>query len=243
MIRFILEVLFVIIFLILSIPVIFVEWLISLKWPKASAKSSQAIVSAAFRIVFFISGSKITIKGEENIPTDRPVLFVPNHRSIFDIVIGYSFARKQVGFVAKKEIRKVPVFSSWMALMNCQFLDRKDLRAGLKVINKCAELIKDGTSITIFPEGTRNRTDEPLQAFRDGSFKIAEKANCTVIPVCMNHTDDIFEKHLPKIKPTHVTVEYCAPIEMSELTREAKKQVSSSVHEVIINTYLANKEA
>lgn len=243
MIRFILEVLFVIVFLILSIPVIFVEWLISFKWPKASANSSQAIVSAAFRIVFFISGSKLTIKGEENIPSDRPVLFVPNHRSIFDIVIGYGYARKQVGFVAKKEIRKVPVFSTWMALMNCQFLDRKDLRAGLKVINKCAELIKNGTSIFIFPEGTRNKTEEPLQDFRDGSFKIAEKANCTIIPVCLNHTDDIFEKHLPKIKPTHVTIEYCKPIELEGLSREEKKQISSQVHEVIVNTYLQNQEA
>lgn len=243
MIRFILEVLFVIIFLILSIPVIFVEWLISLKWPKASAKSSQAIVSAAFKVVFFISGSKVTIKGEENIPTDKPVLFVPNHRSIFDIVIGYAFARKQVGFVAKKEIRKVPVFSTWMSLMNCQFLDRKDLRAGLKVINKCAELIKDGTSITIFPEGTRNKTDEPLQAFRDGSFKIAEKANCIIIPVCMNHTDEIFEKHLPKIKPTHVCVEYCAPIDMALLSKDDKKHVSSLAHEAIVNAYTRNQEA
>jgi len=243
MIRFILEVLFVLIFLILSIPFIIILWLLGFIWPHFRANVSQIIVGNAFKIVWWISGSKLTIKGEENIPADRPVLFVPNHRSIFDIVIGYSRIKKQIGFVSKKEMRKVPIFSSWMALMNCQFLDRKDVRKGLKVILKCVDLIKDGVSIVIFPEGTRNKGDEPLQTFHDGSFKIAEKTGCVIVPMVLNNTDAVFEKQFPKIKPRNVMVEYLPPIDVSTLSREEKKQISSTVFNMIKETYIKNDEA
>lgn len=243
MIRFILEVLFVIIFLIISIPFIIILWLLGFIWPHFRAKTSQVIVGNAFKIVRFISGMKLTVKGLENIPKDGGVLFVPNHRSIFDIVLGYSVIKKQIGFVSKKEMRKVPVFSSWMALMNCQFLDRSDVRAGLKVILKCVDLVKEGVSIVIFPEGTRNKGDEALQEFHDGSFKIAEKTGCMLVPVVFCNTDGVFEKQFPRIKRTKVILEFLPPIDTSALSREEKKKLSSTVHDMIEQTYLANYEA
>lgn len=243
MIRFICEVLFVIIFLILSIPFIIVLWLLGFIWPHFRAKVSQVIVGNAFKIVKCISGMKLTVKGLENIPKDQAVLFVPNHRSIFDIVLGYSIIKNQIGFVSKKEMRKVPIFSSWMALMNCQFLNRKDVREGLKVILKCVDLIKDGVSIVIFPEGTRNKGDEPLQEFHDGSFKIAEKTGCMVVPVVFCNTDGVFEKQFPRIKRVKVIVEFLPAIDAGALSREEKKKISSTVHDMIEETYLKNCEA
>lgn len=243
MIRFILEVTFVILFLIISIPFIIVLWLLGFIWPHFRARVSQVIVGTAFKIVILISGMKLTVKGEENIPSDRPVLFIPNHRSIFDIVIGYSQIKKQIGFVSKKEMRKVPIFSSWMALMNCQFLDRKDIRAGLKVILKCVDLINDGVSIVIFPEGTRNKGDEPLIKFHDGSFKIAEKSGCTIVPMVLNNTDAVFENQFPRIIPRKVTLEFLPPIDVGALSKEEKKQISSTVYNMISETYVKNREA
>lgn len=243
MIRFILEVLFVIIFLILSIPFIIILWLLGFIWPHFRAKVSQVIVGNAFKCVRVISGMKLTVKGLENIPEDRAVLFVPNHRSIFDIVLGYSIIKKQIGFVSKKEMRKTPIFSSWMALMNCQFLDRKDVREGLKVILKCVELIKDNVSIVIFPEGTRNKGDEAVQEFHDGSFKIAEKTGCMVVPVVFCNTDGVFEKQFPRVKPAKVIVEFLPAIDAGALSREDKKKLSSTVHDMIEEAYLKNYEA
>jgi len=242
MIRFLLDAIWVVVFLILSLPLLLIEVIIGLFNKKLKARSSQVIIAFAFRVVSLIAGTRIIVKGQENIPKDEAVLYVPNHRGIFDIVITYPLYINQTAFVAKQETKKFPVFSIWMAFMNCQFLDRKDLRKGLKVILKCADLIKEGVSVVIFPEGTRNKTEEPLQEFHDGSFKIAEKSECKIIPVAINNTDQIFEAQLPKVRKHTVIVEYCKPIETKGLQREEKKQLSEKVKAEILEAYLRNKE-
>lgn len=241
MIRFFLAILAAVIFLILSIPIMFVEWLIGFKWPHARATSSQWIVCKAFSLLVFISGTKVTVIGEENVPKDRAVLYTPNHRSIFDVILTYIRCPRRTGYVAKKETKKVPLFSTWMKLMNCQFLDRSDLRAGLQMINNCVSLIKDGCSICIFPEGTRNKTyEQDVMEFHEGSFKIAEKTGCTVIPVTICNTENIFETHIPKIKRAHVIIEYGTPIETKDMPREEVRKLGARVHETVEETYRKN---
>lgn len=242
MIRILLAAIWVIAFLIISIPIQLIELLVGLFSKRARAVSSQAIVNFAFRGVLFFAGTKVIVKGRDLVPKDEAVLFVPNHRSIFDVVITYPLSGGPTAFVAKKEIEKVPLLSYWMKLMDCQFLDRSDLRKGLKVILKCADLVKAGTNVTIFPEGTRNKTDEDLQPFRDGALKIAEKSNCPIVPIAINNTEQIFEDHLPFLKRTTVTVEYCKPIYTKELSKEEKKELSSIVRTEILEAYRANKE-
>lgn len=242
MIRFLIAGAWTVLFLILSLPVILIEWLLGFMFPKAKATSSQAIVCFAFRVLLWIAGTKVTVIGEENVPKDRPVLYVPNHRSIFDIILTYPRTPLQTAYVAKKETKRVPIFSIWMAFMNCQFLDRSNLREGLKVINKCADFMKDGISVCIFPEGTRNKSEEPLLPFHDGSFKIAEKAKCPIVPVTLNNTVNIFEAHLPKIYKTHVIIEYGTPIETEGLSREELKKLPETVHEILSTNYVKNMQ-
>ena len=85
--RTVLVVLFVFFFLVLTIPVMFVEWIIGKFNPDVKDRSSIKIVQWAFRCVLFLSGTKITVIGEENVPKDEPVLYIGNHRSYFDVVI------------------------------------------------------------------------------------------------------------------------------------------------------------
>ncbi len=241
MIRFIIAILWAIIFLTLSIPILFVEWIIGFFAPHARATSSQWIVNKAFSLVLFISGAKFTVIGRENVPKDRPVLYTPNHRSIFDILVTYVRCERRTGYVAKREIRKVPLLNLWMYFMNCQFLDRSDLRAGLKMINRCVELINDGSSICIFPEGTRNKNcDQDVMEFHEGSFKIAEKTKCTIIPVTINNTESLFENQFPRIRPAHVIIEYGEPIETKDLSREEFKKLGARVHSIVEETYRKN---
>ncbi len=241
MIRFIIASIWVVVFLIISIPIILIEWLIGLIWPRAKAVSSQWIVVRAFRVVLFISGTRIKVKGLENIPADRAVLYVPNHRSIFDIVVPYCVFPGQTGYIAKKETRRVPVFNVWMAFMNCQFLNRSDLRDGLRGINKSAELIEQGVSMCVFPEGTRNKSENALGPFHDGSLKVAQKAECPIVPLAIVGTADIFENHFPKVKRTTVTLEFCEPIETRGMSRAEFRDVSQRVQDAITAAYEANK--
>lgn len=242
MIRLIFVVLFLVVFLILSIPVMLVEWIIGKKNPNARDYSSLRIVQWAFKVILWIAGVNVTVIGEEHIP-DEPVLYIGNHRSFFDIPITYSRCRRLTGFVAKKEIEKVPLLSTWMQYLYCLFLDRDDVRAGLKTILTAIEQVKNGISIFIFPEGTRNKEEElSVLPFHDGSFKIAEKTGCAVIPVSINNSVQIMEAHFPFIRKTHVVLEYGEPIYPNTLDKEAKKQLGTYCHDLIEATIKKNAE-
>ena len=155
MIRFIFVVLFVVLFLILSTPLMLVEWIIGKFNPGLKDKSSLAIVNWAFRQVIRLAGTKVIAIGEENIPTDTAVLYVGNHRSFFDVVLTYVRVPRPTGYVAKKEMLKWPLLNIWMKDLHCLFLDRQDIKAGLKTILAAIDKVKNGISICIFPEGTR----------------------------------------------------------------------------------------
>lgn len=239
MIRFILVAVFLVSFLILSIPIHLVEWLIGKINPDFKNKSSQKIVQWAFKVILLISGVKLTIKGFENIPRDKAVLYVGNHRSYFDIVITYALAPNLTGYVAKKEMDKIPLLNTWMRYLHCLFLDRDNIKEGLKTILTGIEYINSGISICIFPEGTRNK-EEKMLSFKEGSLKMADKTGCPIVPFALTNTRDIFENHFPKIKRTQVILEYGTPIYPKELEKEERKFLGAYTRNVIEEIYRKN---
>jgi len=240
MIRTILTVLFVTIFLILSIPVWGVEWIVGKFNKKAMENSQFAIVQWAFKVVYFLAGARVTIVDEEKVPKDEAVLFVGNHASIFDIVIAYARVPLYTGFVAKNSIKKVPLLRTWMTKNHCVFIDRDDIRQSMQVILTSIEYVKEGYSIFIFPEGTRTKTGE-MADFKDGSFKIATKSGCKVVPVAFIGTRDVFEKHSPRMKKTAVKMIYGDPIDLSTLEGEDKKHPGAYVQAQVAKLIEANK--
>lgn len=242
MIRFIILVIFVVLFLVLSIPLLIAEWIIGKFNMDLKNKSSLAIVNWAFRGCLRIAGVSVTVKGEENVPKDTAVLYVANHRSYFDILLTYVRVPRPTGYIAKKEMLRYPLLVNWMKNLHCLFLDRKDVKEGLKTILEAIEKVKSGISICIFPEGTRNKESDTFLPFHEGSFKIAEKSGCPIVPICLNNSAAVFEDHLPKIKKAHVVIEYCKPVYIKDLPKEQKKFVGAYVKEIIEETYFRNKE-
>ncbi|MBE5957320.1 MAG: 1-acyl-sn-glycerol-3-phosphate acyltransferase [Lachnospiraceae bacterium] len=220
------------IFFIITIPFIPILLIIGLFSKTARDKIAFALVRAVFKIILFITGSKVEITGKENLPKDQPVLYIGNHNSLLDVVIGYILVPDLTGFIAKKELMKVPGLNWWMLLMNCLFLDRKNTRSGLEIIKTASDYIKNGISIFVFPEGTRSRTGE-LADFKEGTFKIATLTKCQIIPIAFTGTADIFENHFPKVKPSHVTVTIGAPINTAELSRAEQKKLGATTKELI----------
>lgn len=240
MICFLCVVTFLVLYLILSIPVFFIEWVIGKFNRSKRDYSSLRMVQWGFKMILKMTRVKITVIGEENIP-DEPVLYIGNHRSFFDILLTYSRCRRLTGYVAKKEMEKIPLLSTWMRYLYCLFLDRENPKEGLKTILQAIEHIKNGISICIFPEGTRNRGEElTMLPFKDGAFKIATKTGCAIIPISMNNTSEIFENHFPKIKKAHVVIEYGKPIYPDHLSKEEKKHIGAYVQDIIQTTILKN---
>ena len=230
--RTILVFLALIIFFIVTFPVYLILLLLRRFNKRLSVKISQVIVAYGFRFVLFFAGTKRTVIGVENVPKDQAVLYVSNHRSFADIPLAYITLPTLTGFVAKKEIAKVPFFSWWMRNLNCLFLDREDLKAGLKTILEGIEYIKDGYSIFIAPEGTRNQGAEMLP-FKEGSMKMTQKTGCLIIPVAISGSDDVFENHAPWVRRAQTVIEYGTPINIKELPPENQKFLGAYVRDVI----------
>ncbi|MDL2295785.1 1-acyl-sn-glycerol-3-phosphate acyltransferase [Lachnospiraceae bacterium OttesenSCG-928-E19] len=241
MIRFILVAIILVLFLVGFIPVLIVEWIIGKFNPYARDISSLRLVQGAFKLMLFITGVELTVIGEENVPKDEAVLYIGNHRSFFDILITYSRCPRLTGYVAKKEMKKIPLLSTWMNRLYCLYMDRTSPKEGLKTILKAIEHVKNGISICIFPEGTRNKGDElSMLDFKDGALKIAEKSGCAIIPMSLNNTAEIFENHFPRIKKTQVILEYGTPIYPKELDKETKKHLGNHCQALIQETINKN---
>lgn len=234
--RTIITVLYLFFFLLLALPVLAVDWFVRKANPKLSAYCQLRIVQWGFRCISFLSGIRLTVIGEEHVPKGQAVLYIGNHRSIFDIVVTYARCPGLTGYISKNGVNKVPVLGIIMRRLYCLFLDREDIKQGLKVILQAIEYVKEGISICVFPEGTRNKDNEhpdSLLPFKEGTFKIAQKSGCPIIPMALIGTADIFENHFPWIRKTDVTLIYGEPIYVSELDKNAQKHLGAHCQRVI----------
>ncbi len=193
-------------------------------------------IKGACRTGRLMAGTKLTVRGLGNIPEDRTVVFVLNHRSIFDIILTYPYVKGPTGFIAKKELGKIPFFSTWLYFANCLFLDRKDIRKGLKTMNEGIQKVQNGISMCIFPEGTRNKDQETktgLLEFHEASFRLAVRPNVPIIPVAVYNSADCFENHKPWIRSVPVTITYGEPIIIDELKPEERKFLGRYTRDII----------
>ncbi len=241
MIRLIIAGITVVLFLVITLPVLLVLWLIGLKKPDVKQRASWKIIKFAFNLILFICGTKVEVYGSENVPEDRSVLYVGNHRSIFDILILYVNTKLPTGLISKKEMGKFPIFNIWMNFIGCLFLDRDDIKQGLKTILKAIEMVKEGICMAIFPEGTRNKVEGEFLPFKGGSFKIAEKSGCDIIPFTVIGSAAIFEDHKPFIKKKKVAIVFGEPIHTEGIGRDEIKAIPDRARDCVIEMYKEHK--
>ena len=172
----------------------------------------------------------VTVIGKENIP-DVPCCYIGNHTSILDIPLLIDSVGKCMGFVAKKEMLKVPIIGYWVEKYKCVPLDRENAREAIKVIREGAENIKNGYSMAIFPEGTRSK-DGKLKEFKKGSLKLATMAKAPIVPVSIDGAYRAYEIDR-KFKPIDITVTFGKPIYTDNLTKEEEKELMEKIREVV----------
>ena len=235
MIRLILALLAAIIFFITGIITIPVGFIIGLFNKHTRDLFFLRLVQGAFTVIKVCAGAKTEYIGLENVPKDTPVLYVANHRSMLDVILTYRVCPDLTGFVAKDSIKLVPCLNVWMMLLKCIFLDRKNPRAGMQMILDAVAHVKNGISITIFPEGTRSKgeKEQDLLPFKDGSFKIASKTGCPVIPIAISGSANIMPKNKIALHKAKVVIRYGEPIYISSLSDEDKKHPGAYFRGVI----------
>ena len=139
-----------------------------------------------------LAGVRVEVRGLEKIP-NRNVLYVGNHQSIVDIPVMLGYIPGIKSFIAKKETAKIPIISWWMKEINCVFLDRQNIRQGMKDMAKAKEFLQTGNSMVIYPEGTRSKGDE-MGEFKKGSLKIAVQGGVPIVPVAISDSYLAYEK-------------------------------------------------
>ena len=129
-----------------------------------------------------IAGVKVHVAGLANLKSlsnEKSFFVISNHRGFFDIITGYTLFTNLTGIVSKDSLKKLPIVHYWMKRINCLFLNRNDLRDGVKMVIDAINNINNGISMWVFPEGTRCKNENPLELleFKQGAFKIPEKTN------------------------------------------------------------------
>ncbi|WP_234118531.1 lysophospholipid acyltransferase family protein [Clostridium hydrogenum] len=200
-------------------------------------KELHKIIMKWSRNMLKAAGVTVNVKGIENIP-DEPCVFVSNHQGNFDFLAMLAYIDKSLGFIAKKEILKLRIVSSWMKKMHCVFINREDIRDSLNAINTGVENVKNGYSMAIFPEGTRSKSSN-LGEFKKGALKLATKANAPVVPTIVDGSYKIFEDGHGKIKSGTINVSFLKPIYIEEMDRSEKAKLPEILREKI-NTELEN---
>lgn len=242
MLRLVLIALYLVLYLILSLPVLVAERIIGKYNPDLKDNIAKALVGWGFRCIRVIAGVKLIVKGRENIPTDTAVLYVGNHRSFFDVVLSLSLFPRVTGYVAKVEMNQVPILRLWMKNIHCLFLDRENIKEGLKTILQGVEEVKSGHSLCIFPEGTRNKANDTFLPFHEGSFKIAEKGRVPIVPMTIVNSAAVFEDHLPWVRKATVAIAFDQPIYIEQLDKDTRRNLSAYVGGIISDRYFALKK-
>lgn len=231
-VRSFLVLLFLFAYLILLIPIHLVLRLVGLFSESSRKKLANAFVYYAFKWELFQSGAHIEVSGQEKIP-EGAVLFAPNHRSYFDILLVHTTCTKRPSFVAKEEMNHFIGLNWWMRDIGCVFLNRHDIKSGFQMIKDGAQLLKQGHSMVIFAEGTRSQGKEMLP-FKEGSIKMAEKADCPVVPVTIMNSDQLLEDWPGfSIKKANVKIIYGDPVYVKDLPKEQKKKAGAYIQEII----------
>lgn len=184
------------------------------------------VVSWAIPLLFNV---KVNAKGLEKLETVEHGVIYANHQSNIDIVALLKAIKKPHGYVAKKELDNIFLLSDSMRLIQCQFMDRTDVRQSVKVISAAAKSVKEGQLMVIFPEGTRMVQAE-IGSFKAGSFKLAQKAKADIIPVTIYNSYEV-AKRWPR--RTVIKMEIHDPIPYEAYEALSTNEICEQVEQII----------
>ncbi len=177
------------------------------------------------------TGMELEVRGRENLPEKGPVLYVPTHKSVFDIVILLTIIDDPAIYIGKKEVQKMPYVNKWFDALGCIYIDREDMREALKSILEGIKELKEGQSIVLFPEGTRSMSND-IKPFKEGGFKLATKTKVPVVPIALSNTYKVFEEK-KRIQRTKVIVSIGEPIITEDLSKEELSKLPKIVEEKV----------
>ena len=194
------------------------------------------------RWVIWSTGIQYEIDGLDNLNLDRQYIFMSNHESALDIVLGVAAIPSNLVFLAKKELFRVPVFGWAMEAAGMIKIDRQNPEIARKSVSEAVEtLMHSSFSTLIYPEGTRSNGEE-LLPFKKGGFILAIRTQLPVVPITILGAGNVLPKGTLAIKKSHIKIIIDNPIPTLEMDINDKDQLLKDCRD-IINQNLANAKA
>jgi len=193
------------------------------------------VISIWGKSIIFVSGARVKVRGLCNIDPEKSYIYMPNHQSLFDIPILTAYLKVQFRWLAKVELFHIPVFGQAMQHAGYISIDRTNRKAAFESLRKAAEIIRNGVSVLIFPEGTRSR--DGISSFKKGGFVLAVDSGVPIIPIIIHGTREIMPKKKLSFKTGNVVVEVRPPVETSVYTRKNKDVLLENVRQVICKSF------
>jgi 1-acyl-sn-glycerol-3-phosphate acyltransferase len=177
-------------------------------------------------------GLDVQVFGSWRIDPQGTYLFMANHQSHVDIVALFNALPMVPGFLAKAELRRIPLFGLAMEVGGHVFVDRARHEAAREALARAAEEVRHGDSLVVFPEGTRSRLREILP-FKKGGFHLARAAGVPVMPVGIRGTAEILPKHSGQLVPGRCEVHVGEPITVERVRGLPLEALMAEVREAI----------
>jgi len=177
---------------ILITPFFLLVWLATFWWDKRRVAAHMMGTFWAWNYQLLVPFWKLRLEGRKKIPWNRPVIILANHRSLVDILALYKL-RRPFKWTSKDENFRLPFVGMVLSLTNSIRIKRESLRSGAQFISQAEREIALGSSILLFPEGTRSKTME-MRPFKEGAFLLAKRAGCGVIPIVHTGSENTFDR-------------------------------------------------
>jgi 1-acyl-sn-glycerol-3-phosphate acyltransferase len=184
------------------------------------------------RLNSFFTPMLVSVSGKENIQKNTSYIIVPNHQSYYDIFLIYGWLGMFIRWVMKIELRKVPVFGYCCEKMGHIYIDRSSTQAAIDSLNAAKDDLADGSSIIMFPEGTRNSTNT-LLPFKKGAFRMALDLGIPLLPITIMGTKDILPTKSLNLFPGKVKMIVHPPVDIKKYGQEDMEKLMADVKVII----------
>lgn len=220
---------------VLICTIIFCLWALLLSLFGASGSKVHFLVAVPWaRVILWVCGINVRAKGQESVDPLVPRIYMTNHQSYFDIFALLANIPVDFKYILKQELMKLPFLGPAMRRAGYIGIERKDPRKAIKSMNEAAEKIKAGSSVVMFPEGTRS-VDGRLLPFKKGGFRLALKSGCDIVPVAISNSYRIVPKGSLKINKGTFHICIGGPIPVKGYDRKSITQLMERVREEMLN--------
>lgn len=182
------------------------------------------------RLILATTGVRVTVEGLEKLDAHCSYVFAANHQSIYDIPIVFASLPFQLRIVAKQSLGRIPFMGWHLYLAGHLLVDRRN--PGADIVQKMARLVREGSSLIVFPEGTRS-VDGQLGRFKKGSFLVALGANLPIVPITIEGSRHVMQKGRLMVRPGHVRLTVHEPISTEGLRREEVPALADRVRTAV----------